>query len=309
MNKSSIKKIQTGLGISETGIWDQPTIAAYKNFQLRMGLPPTGVVDKESLEAWVSRTGILLDNEDTDIDNESMDIEDLDATSDLSESNITLMPMPNSQYCNSPAKYEYIFIHHTSGWNNPSAVVTDWIQDQRGQIGTQFVIGGTSIKGDSQYDGKIIQAFPEPYWAYHLGSTSKDGISAYMHKNSIGIELCNFGWLTEKNNHFYTYTGQEVSKDQVTKLDTPFRGYTYWHSYSQKQLNSLAYLLTFLSNKYSISLKNGLQKWIFNSQDPFGYKLDATAGKVKGLLSHTNVRKDKTDVYPHPELIELIKAL
>ena len=32
-------------------------------------------------------------------------------------------------------------------------------------------------------------------------------------------------------------------------------------------------------------------------------------GKVRGLISHTNVRKGKSDVFPQPELIELIKRL
>ena len=32
-------------------------------------------------------------------------------------------------------------------------------------------------------------------------------------------------------------------------------------------------------------------------------------GKVKGMWTHTNTRKDKFDIYPHPKLIEMLQSL
>ena len=41
----------------------------------------------------------------------------------------------------------------------------------------------------------------------------------------------------------------------------------------------------------------------------FPFQEDAYYGKVKGLLTHTNVRRDKTDCYPDERLIDIILSL
>ena len=38
----------------------------------------------------------------------------------------------------------------------------------------------------------------------------------------------------------------------------------------------------------------------------FEFQEDAYYGKMKGLLSHTNVRKGKMDIYPDPDIIDMI---
>ena len=53
-------------------------------------------------------------------------------------------------------------------------------------------------------------------------------------------------------------------------------------------------------NSILIELLNGL-----------GYNVsrENLFGKVKGLLTHTNVRRDKTDCYPDERLIDIILSL
>jgi len=41
---------------------------------------------------------------------------------------------------------------------------------------------------------------------------------------------------------------------------------------------------------------------------PFEYQPLANEGG-EGIWSHTNFRKDKFDVYPHPKLIEMLQSL
>ena len=41
----------------------------------------------------------------------------------------------------------------------------------------------------------------------------------------------------------------------------------------------------------------------------FDFQEDAYYGKVEGLLTHTNVRKDKWDCYPHPDFVDMIMSL
>jgi hypothetical protein len=37
--------------------------------------------------------------------------------------------------------------------------------------------------------------------------------------------------------------------------------------------------------------------------------MDASMGKIKGLLTHTNVRMDKSDCYPDPDFVDMILSL
>lgn len=311
---NSICTIQNILQIPESGHWDNETKASIKNFQLRMGMPGTGIADVKTVEMLLQRTGRTLVG-DTPIVQQNF--EDLDASTDLMEDSLNLIEhmLPPNEYVNETInKFEYIFIHHTSGWDNPTAVVEDWARDQRGRIGVHYVIGGTHINKTSKHDGLIVKCIPDKNWAYHLGSTTTDGISSYMHKHSIGIELCNFGYLTKTTEGFKTYTGAIVNADNVLDLGYKFRGYQYWHKYSPLQLRSLKALLKKISKQHSIDLHVGLYDWLKRLPTNQYYKAfehspDATAGKVKGVLSHTNVRKDKTDVYPHPQLIDILLNL
>lgn len=305
-------KVQQIFGLVETGELDPPTVSAVKNFQLKIGKSGTGELDDATIVAIEKFSTINITSDGAIEDTNTFD--DLDATTDLSEPRLIISEkfLPSTEYMNELIKPEYIFIHHTSGWDDPLAVVDDWESDARGRIATQFIIGGSSVLGKGDHDGLIVKCIPDGRWGYHLGSTTKDGISHHMHKNSIGIELCNFGWLTKSGNDFKTYTGKIVKKDQVCDLGKPFRGYQYWHNYSDAQLTSLEYLLKLLIKQYKINPVLGLQNWLNQSPGTFKafeHSAEATAGKIKGILSHTNVRKDKTDVYPHPKLIEILKNL
>lgn len=310
---NSICSIQQGLGIEETGEWDDATIAALKNFQMRMKISPNGIPDIYTITELVKRTGIIINEEQPKDSN----IEDLDITTDLMETPMKIIEklLPPDQYNSDLVKkFDYIFIHHTAGWDNPEKVVDDWASDERGRIGVHYIIGGQSITNKFTNDGKIIKCIPDYNWASHLGSQSKDGISFVMHKNSIGIELCNFGYLTKIGLNYFTYSNTKVDPKQVLDLGYKFRGYQYWHNYSDLQIESLKLLIKKLGDQFKIDITSGLKKWLVGLSSTeyhkaFEYSPDATAGKIKGLLSHTNVRKDKTDVYPHPKLIQMIMSL
>ena len=61
-----------------------------------------------------------------------------------------------------------------------------------------------------------------------------------------------------------------------------------------------------------MDLKNGLPKLLkegVHPKDAFEFNLDAYNAKQFGLWTHTNVRKDKFDCFPQPELVEMLKGL
>ena len=129
------------------------------------------------------------------------------------------------------------------------------------RIATAFVIGGKSTSnGDSSWDGVIVRCFPESQWAWHLGAKDTNGM---FDKISVGIEICNYGPLTKsRTGQYMTYVNTPVPEDQVVALSKPFRGYNYYHKYTDNQLNSLRELLLYLSGRFGINLKLGLQEWI-----------------------------------------------
>lgn len=308
MTREQICKIQSVLGFEQTGVLDNNTKAGIKNFQLKMGLSASGDLDLKTYEVFSKRydlNSIIIDNEDIDA---STDIQETDSAYQIDE-----LLLSKDEYVTEYGKIQnrkQIFLHHTSGWNDPYATVKSWENDSRGKIGTHYVIGGINVKtGDAKHDGTIIKCIPDDYFGWHLGSTTKDGINFEMHKTSIGIEICNFGYLTQKNGKFYTYTGQVVPNNFVEDLGFKFRGYQYWHKYTDKQIDSLEIVLEMLAKKYSIDLSKGLAERLLklSDNDAFEYSKDATSGKLLGILSHTNVRKDKTDVSPQKNLVKMLK--
>lgn len=230
--------------------------------------------------------------------------------------------LPSSEYF-SKSEPKYIFLHHTAGWNNPYKVIDSWSKDNRGKIATEFVIGGQSISGDDfKYDGEILQSFPEGNWAFHLGIGRNK-----VHRDSVGIELNNFGYLTKggyvkkvngfkrwivmNSQKYYTYSGSEVHPSQVIKLNTPFRGYEYWHKYSDTQIETLKKLILYISERNNIDPKEGLPTLIkTKGLAAFDYIKDLKRGKIKGgIWSHTNVRLDKFDIFPQPNLVDMLITL
>jgi N-acetyl-anhydromuramyl-L-alanine amidase AmpD len=300
----TVKEIQHALDVPTTGQWDDLSISAMKNFQYMANCKnKNGLIDDDSVNKLMSRVTSNYAVQD--------DIDDCPYTTDLSESTLNIIQkiLPNGEYCTDSVTCKYIFLHHTSGWDSPYATVDDWAKDKRGRIGTHYVIGG-KINNKKQYDGVIVQCIPLGNWAYHLGSQSQHGINLKMQMNSIGIELCNFGYLTKKAGKYYTYTNTEVDKSDVIDLGYKFRGYQYWHNYSDHQIESLRLLLIYLIDQFKLP-KTGLLEWI-NSSSPesaFDFNKNSLSGNVHGILSHGNVRKDKTDIYPHPKLIEMLKSI
>jgi lysozyme family protein len=159
-NGDEVKKLQTFLGITADGIFGIETFATVKNWQIKNGLTPDGIVGPKTLSAMG-----LLDTNITET-NQYFEKKYLD----------------KDEYFAGPTKKQWIFIHHTAGWHNPYNVVSDWNNDTRGKIATEFVIGGQSIKADDEkYDGTIVQSMPQGSYAWHLGIGN-----CALHYNSVG---------------------------------------------------------------------------------------------------------------------------
>jgi N-acetyl-anhydromuramyl-L-alanine amidase AmpD len=203
--------------------------------------------------------------------------------------------LSDDQYFQDIHKKTQIYLHHTAGGGN-AVSVAKYFQQKEGRVATAFVIGDK---------GTIVQLFSSKHWAYHLGL--KPEVFAEMgvtyrglDRISIGIEICNYGPLTKRNGYYYNYVGGKVDYTQVTILDKKYKGHIYWQRYTDEQIESTRQLLVYLCDTYGISKE--YNESIFD--------IDKRALKSEnGIFTHNSVRHDKSDIYPCPRMIEMLKNL
>lgn len=296
-----VKDVQEVVGVKADGHFGPGTEAAVKKWQLANGLTADGIVGRNTL----SKMG-LLDSDSSLVESIPEKATGLYTKIPYTTDNgleVIEYFMPKDEYLAGPVKPEWVFLHHTAGWHNPFNTIKAWDADKIGRIATEFVLGGPSCKGDDdQYDGVLVQAFPKGNWGYHLG---KNG-SQTMHKNSVGIEVCNFGYVVDGK----TYAGAKVAESEIVKLAAPFRGHTLWHRYSDKQIEVLRDWILWIAERDGIDVRAGLPALIKkNGASAFEFNEDAYYGRVKGLWTHTNTRKDKVDMFPQQELMDMLTSL
>ena len=296
---TEVKELQKALDITADGIFGSGTEASVMKFQTDNNLVADGIVGPKTWEVLGIDTEQIATPEESEYVTKDGLIIDRDY-------------LDKDQYVRDYGKIEPLgfFIHHTAGWDSPYKTIRSWNNDDRGRVATQYVIGGTNVKGkEAKYDGVVVECFPNNYLGWHLGKVGNFQIS----KLSGGVEICNFGYLTKKGDKYYTYVDVEVKPEFVCDLGYEFRGHRYWHSYSDKQIESLRLLLSHLKDIYpKMNLVNGLPKLLkdgVHPKDAFEFNTDAYNAKQFGLWTHTNVRKDKSDCFPQLELVEMLKQL
>ena len=218
----------------------------------------------------------------------------------LNVSRIIQKQLTDSQYFRTANEKNIIVVHHTAGNANPFNVIDGW-QKSRTRVATAFLISGKPRKEtDGFKDGDIVQAFSSKYYAYHLGLKTNKNVP--ITKSSIGIEICNWGWLTKKEDgKYYTYVNSVVPEEEVIELEEKFKGYKYWHKYSDAQLLSLRDLLIYLCDKYDISKK-------YQGDEIFDLNERALNGD-SGIWTHVSYREDKFDCPPQPSLKRILSTL
>ena len=284
-----LKKVGYKIG-NVDGKFTEPIDAAVKDFQTKHGLTPDGKVGNMT---WTALNGEPIINYSGVVLSPTLNIIDY--------------KLQDDEYYKEVTKKDTIYLHHTAGGSNPINTIDGWERDASKsggvlKVATAFVIGrASSSTGDATYDGKIYRAFDERYWAHHLGL--KRSNNTELNSKSIGIEICNYGPLTKTTDgRFLNYVNREVNAADVYTLKFPYKGFVHYERYTNAQLASLKLLLQDLAVKYNINIRRQIDFNWFNIQN------DALEGKP-GIWTHTNVRSDKFDLSPQPELIEMINSL
>jgi hypothetical protein len=281
----SVKTLQEFLKLTVDGIFGSKTESAVKSYQKKVGLLPDGIVGEKT---WAVMGILNTDNaENQEVENAL---------------EIKKYFMPEGTYFKGPVKKQWIYLHHTAGWHNPYQVADMWARDTRGNVGTEFVLGGQSVKdSNAKFDGELIQVFPEFGYGWHTGTGN-----SVMHRNSVAIEVCNFGGIKDGK----TYVGVKADPSQIVTLAKPFRGYKQWHRYSDKQIKVLRNWILYCAERYNIDPRVGLVEWVKEKgADGFDVLNLAYAEKNPGMYSHTNVIRGKVDMFPQQELIDMLLSL
>jgi N-acetyl-anhydromuramyl-L-alanine amidase AmpD len=203
--------------------------------------------------------------------------------------------LKDNQYFAESSPKTQIYLHHTAGNGNAEGVSRYW-NGNDSRIATAFIIGE---------NGTIVQCFSSKHWAWHLGIDQEDFARngakySNLNKLSVGIEVCNWGYLKKKGDKYYNYAGGVVNPSYVTELETPYKGYKYWYKYSDAQIESLRQLVEYLCETYDIPKDYRSEIW----------SIDKEAFKgTKGIFTHNSVRKDKSDIYPDPRVIKMLQNL
>jgi len=221
-------------------------------------------------------------------------------------------------------------LHHTVGGGARSTF--EWWQQSPSRICTAFII---------ERNGIIYEVFDPKYEAWHLGGASALGVpysdAVRYNYETIGIELASEGALRsgyelntmlEKfglegkfdENYLYAFDidpdpdrpenrwftnakklyNKKEDKHKFVDLSENWRGYRYFDAYDVPQVESLHWLINKLCNDFNIP-----KKLIEGDRNRY----DKSVLDHMGVFSHSNVRRDKTDVHKAFDWNELQKYL
>jgi N-acetyl-anhydromuramyl-L-alanine amidase AmpD len=303
------------------GFFGQNTLLSVTNFQRDVNLKPDGVVGPIT---WSNIIGYHEKKKTIKEQNTPKLIKLVDIPNQIShigESGLRIYDhlLTDEEYIKKETRKETIYLHHTAGGSRPDWSIGGWekdfLKDKNGnpvldsngnpkplKVGTSYVIGRKSSSTDDVlWDGKILRAFDDKFWAYHLGISSSKNED--LNSKSIGIEICNYGPLTlGKDSRFYNYVNKPINDSEVVELDKPFRGYKYYEKYTDAQIDSTYKLIKYLQNKWAIEIEKGIY-------DENWFNFDSKWFTNGGLRSHTQVRQDKFDLFPQKELIQMLNSL
>jgi N-acetyl-anhydromuramyl-L-alanine amidase AmpD len=201
---------------------------------------------------------------------------------------------PN-QYIKQVCEKTQIFLHYTAGGPIAKNVIDYWNSDEP-QIATPFIVDGI--------DGSLYECYSPDYWSYHLGVK---GTKGRLDKASIGVEICAYGPLVEKNGKYYAwpkdYSSVVIPSEKIYELQREFRGYHFYEKFSDEQLRATETLLSFLIPRYNIQIQESFDlSW-------FDYDETVIRDMTPGIWSHSTVRKDKYDLYPDERVIAMLNRL
>ncbi len=190
--------------------------------------------------------------------------------------NIQRISFPINEFCREEFAKRQIVLHHTVSSSAKSA--ENWWRNDKGKqrVASAFIV---------EKDGTIFQLFDPKFWAYHIGT----GSTIWQNRRSIAIEIVNEGGLIKEQRQgqdiFLWNDRRNEYKGEVVTLPEPWRGYHCFAAYTKEQYSAVMELLNLLCERFAIP------DVLIAS-----YKFSETYRTFHGIVSHHNLRPDKSDV-------------
>ena len=205
-----------------------------------------------------------------------------------------IIQYPFNRPLKSSMKKTQIMLHHTvSKPGGGKKVIDEWNNREGQNVATHFVL---------DTDGVVYQTFEmEGYYAYHVGINHPNNFK--LTQTAIGIEIVNWGGLTNKVGSVVNAYGQTVgsyNSPDIISFKDGYRGYYFFQKYTNAQIDALRLLLLKISDKFNIPLDYQSDMWDVSSN---------ALGLKPGIWSHTSVKAEKSDIFPQPEMIGMLKSL
>lgn len=129
--------------------------------------------------------------------------------------------------------------HFTAGNNASSSI--NWLCNPDAKASAHIVLA---------QDGSITQLAPFNMKTWHAGKSYWDGLSG-LNSYSIGIEIDNAGRLTKVGSTYRAWFQKEYPENQVVHARHKFENeLTYWHTYTEKQIDRATQLAEVLAKEY-----------------------------------------------------------
>jgi hypothetical protein len=223
-----------------------------------------------------------LDNKEIYIENKATNVYENLKPIDLAK--IETIDFPKTQYFQEIYEKKEIVLHHTVG-STVDGAISEWLSTPD-RVATCIIIDRAGIP---------FQLFSSKFWAAHLkcGNLNLD-------RHSIAVEIVSWGQLIPTSpGRFKTYYGNEVFTI-AEYYPNGFREYNYFEKYTDAQIITLGELLLYWNKVYNIPLDYKDDMWDLSQ--------NALRGE-SGVFCHTSYRKDKSDLHPQKNLIEMLKTL
>ncbi|MEA3505498.1 MAG: N-acetylmuramoyl-L-alanine amidase [Bacteroidota bacterium] len=148
---------------------------------------------------------------------------------------------PNHSGNNIIKEIDTIVIHYTAGSSAESSI--NVLCNPNTKASAHVVVA---------QDGAITQLVPFNIKAWHAGKShhhNRVGMNSY----SIGIEIDNPGRLTKAGNKYISWFGREYPENRTIEAKHANEDFlSFWHTYSEEQINSVFELCEVLSKQYNI---------------------------------------------------------
>ena len=209
---------------------------------------------------------------------------------------------PGNQYVQYKTKKKTFILHYSSGWDNARGMFNGWAKDKLGRVCTAYGI---------EDSGKIYRGFDasDNYgFAIHINSSDNHlpkNLQQYrtvkhdilLNSQAVQVEVCNWGWLREKNNKLYSWTGKEVPGEKTIFYPDGYRGMHFFERITEAEIKALQTLIMYHAIKDDLRLTYNHDMWDISERAIRG---------AEGIWSHTSYRTDKLDIHPQLELVSML---